>query len=151
MKAKFYMMAIALFALAITGCGKENETPANNLATKVVGEWHCAPEEYDVDVYVSFTADGTFDEYQRVGEGRYRHYAGTWTVNKDELSGVYADGVAWGSSYKVSISGDTMLLTSTNDTAETMTYTKEIIPEEVKQSAIAPFAVRANDNNERWF
>ena len=116
-----------------------------------MGEWHCAPEEYDVDVYVAFTTEGTFDEYQRVGDGRYRHYAGTWEVNKDELSGVYADGVAWGSSYKVAFSGDTMLLTSTNNSAETMTYTKEIIPEEVKESAITPFAVRANDNNERWF
>ncbi|MBO7313058.1 MAG: lipocalin family protein [Alistipes sp.] len=151
MKAKFYMMVAALFALAITGCNKENDTPADNLATKVVGEWHCTPEEYDIDVYVSFTAEGTFDEYQRIGEGRYRHYTGTWAMNKSELSGVYADGTAWGSSYKVSFSGEDMLLTSTNDTAETMTYVKEIIPDEVKHSAIAPFAVRADDMEERWF
>ena len=150
MKSRLFFMAVALVALVITGCGKDNEPSANSLNGKVVGEWHYASEEYDADVYVAFAAEGTFDEYQRLGEGRYRHYSGTWTMNKDVLNGVYDDGVEWGSSYKVVFGDDTMTLTSTNGSAEAIIYVKDIIPEEVKQNAIAPFALRS-DGVERWF
>ena len=148
MRSKLFMMAFALVALAITGCGKE-EPSSNDLATKILGDWHYASKEYDVDVYVTFNADSTFEEYQRLGEGRYRLYTGTWTMKGSELNGVYSDGVNWGSSYKVSFAGDTMTLIATNKSAETLTYTKESVPETVKQSAIEPFDVRSVDI--RWF
>lgn len=152
MKARIYLFATLLFAaLAFVGCGKEKDTPKVNNATKVVGEWHYAPEGMDVDVYVAFTAEGTFDEYQRLGEGRYRHYAGTWSVNKSTLSGVYADGTEWGSSYTLSFDGDTMTLTADNDSAEAIVYTKTTIPAEVKDEAIDPLGSETRAEEERWF
>ena len=151
MKARVYLFIAALVAVfTFAGCKKNNDEPAIDNTAKVVGEWHCAPAEYDVDVYVAFNAEGTFDEYQRIGEGRYRHYNGTWTLNKDILSGVYFDGESWGSDYTVSFADDTMTLTSTNESKETMTYFKETIPADVKSSAIEPFASRTDDTT-RWF
>ena len=62
MKTYIYLFTLCA-ALAFVGCGKENDAPKVDNATKVVGEWHCAPEGYDVDVYVEFVATGEFDEY----------------------------------------------------------------------------------------
>ncbi len=152
MKAQIYLLATLLIAaLAFVGCGKEKDTPKVDNAAKVVGEWHCAPEGMDVDVYVAFDAAGTFDEYQRVGEGRYRHYAGTWSVNKSVLSGVYADGTEWGSTYTLTFEGETMTLTANNDSAEAITYTKVTIPAEVKDEAIEPLGTETRAEEERWF
>ena len=151
MKARIYLLATLLIAaLAFVGCGNE-KTPKVDNAAKVVGEWHCAPEGMDVDVYVAFATEGTFDEYQRIGEGRYRHYAGTWSVNKSELSGVYADGTEWGSSYALSFDGDTMTLTAKNDSEEAIVYTKTVIPAEVKDEAIDPLGSETRAEEERWF
>ena len=154
MKSRLFLLAALFVALASVGCNKEPETPAVDYAKVIVGQWHCAPEGYDVDVYVSFEAEGTFNEYQRLGDGGYRHYTGTWSVEKDVLSGVYSDGVEWGSSYTISFDGANMILTATNDSAEAMTYVQTTIPDDVKNSAIAPFALRSGDIDEadsRWF
>ena len=149
---KTYIYLFTLYAaLAFVGCGKENDAPKVDNATKVVGEWHCAPEGYDVDVYVEFATTGEFDEYQRLGEGRYRHYEGTWSVEKDVLSGVYADGTEWGSSYTLSFDGDSMTLTANNESAETIIYTKTAIPAEVKDEAIEPLGTETRAEVERWF
>ena len=111
MRARIYFIAFALVALAMSGCKKEPQpTPVTDVKAMVVGEWHCAPEAYDIDVYVSFDASGTFDHYQRIEEGRYRHYNGTWSVEGNLLSGVYSDGEAWGSSYNVSFEGSSMVI-----------------------------------------
>ena len=150
MKAKFYLLTLCA-ALAFVGCGKENDAPKVDNATKVVGEWHCAPEGYDVDVYVAFDAAGTFDEYQRLGEGRYRHYEGTWSVEKNVLSGVYTDGTEWGSTYTISFSGYTMTLTANNESAEAIVYTKTEIPAEVKDEAIEPLGSETRAEVEHWF
>lgn len=149
MKAKFYLLTLCA-ALAFVGCGKENDAPKVDNATKVVGEWHCAPEGYDVDVYVAFDAAGTFDEYQRLGEGRYRHYNGTYIVDNGVLSGLYADGTEWGSTYTISFSGDTMTLTANNESAEAIVYTMTTIPEEVKDEAIEPLGSETRAEVEHW-
>jgi hypothetical protein len=154
MKARFYMMALVLCTFALLGCSKE-KAESINLTSLVVGEWHCAPEGYDVDVYVAFDTEGSFNHYQRIGEGRYRHYVGTWFVEKDILNGTYSDGESWGSSYQVSFDGENMILTATNSSEEAIIYTKTTIPDDVKNSAIAPYAAKSvNDNanlDTRWF
>ena len=144
------IMAVLCAALLFVGCGKEKDTPKVNNATKIVGEWHCAPEGYDVDVYVAFDAAGSFEEYQRLGEGRYRHYAGTWSVDKSVLSGVYADGTEWGSTYTLSFEGEIMTLTANNESAEAIVYTKTTIPAEVKDEAIEPLGSETRAE-ECWF
>ena len=139
MKNRVFLFVAAMLAtFALVGCEKSVDAPKVDNAVKLVGEWHCAPESYDVDVYVAFGAQGTFDEYQRLGEGRYRHYEGIWSVEKDQLSGLYADGTEWGSTYTISFSGETMTLTANNDSREVMVYTKTSIPAEVKDGAIEP-------------
>ena len=150
MKAYIYLFTLCA-ALAFVGCGKEKDAPKVDNATKIVGEWHCAPEGYDVDVYVEFAATGEFDEYQRLGEGRYRHYEGTWSVEKSVLSGIYADGTEWGSTYTLSFEDDTMTLMANNDSAEAILYTKTTIPAEVKEEAIAPLGSETRAEEERWF
>ena len=154
MKAKIYsIISVLCAALLFIGCAKEKkqDAPKENDAAMVVGEWHCAPEDYDVDVYVEFAATGEFNEYQRLGEGRYRHYEGTWSVEKSVLSGVYADGTEWGSTYTISFSGDTMTLTANNESAEAIVYTKTTIPAEVKEEAIAPLGSETRAEVEYWF
>ena len=153
MKAKIYsIISVLCAALLFIGCAKEKkqDAPKVDAATKVVGEWHCAPDGYDVDVYVAFDAAGSFEEYQRLGEGRYRHYAGTWSVDKSVLSGVYADGTEWGSTYTLSFEGETMTLTANNESAEAIVYTKTTIPTEVKDEAIEPLGSETRAE-ECWF
>ena len=151
MKAKVLFTAM-LAVLAFVGCGKEKNTPKVDNAAKVAGEWHCAPEGMDVDVYVAFDTDGVFHLYQRVGEGRYRHYDGNWSVEKDVLRGVYSDGEEWGCTYKIAFDGDnTMVLTAMNDLAEALTYVREVIPATVRDESIAPLAARSSaDEQPRW-
>lgn len=113
---------------------------------RIIGSWHCTVEEFDAEVYVSFGEDSTFDLYQRLGEGRYRHYEGTWALDIDILTGVYADNEAWGDSYTVAYADDdTMTLTATIS-GEVMTYLREDIPTEVIEESIA---TRADNAPER--
>ncbi|MBR4028313.1 MAG: hypothetical protein IKJ08_01860 [Alistipes sp.] len=134
----------ALLLVVVTSCEKEPVTEP--VTEKIVGQWHCTPAEMDVDIYVEFCIDGSFNLYQKVGEGRHRHYTGTWNAMSDILSGIYADGSKWGSSYKVSFSEpDTMVLVSQNGSNETMTYTRETIPSDVKDGSIVVRSIFKSD------
>ena len=138
MKRLIYIF-VALLLVVTPGC-KKNGSEATT-ATKLVGQWHCIAEELnvteDVDVYVEFMADKSFNLYQKIGQGRHRHFTGTWSVNGDVLSGLYADGSEWGSSYAVEFSGmDAMKLTAKNGSKEVMTYTRETIPAEVLEGSV---------------
>jgi hypothetical protein len=115
---------------------KPNEQPVEKLADKIIGEWHSTSLAIDGDVYLSFTADGKFDLYQKIGEGRYRLYKGIWNINESTavLSGKYNDDTDWGASYKIVISSNKMTLTSVNEAAEESEYTKAEIPAEVKDN-----------------
>ena len=83
-----------------------------------------------IDVYVSF-GDGTFDLYQKVGEGRYFLYDGTYTLTGNVLSGLYSDGTSWGSDYDISLETDSLVLTAKNGSGEVSTYVRKAIPAEV--------------------
>ena len=85
-----------------------------------------------MNVYVSFTQDGKFELYQQLGTGWYQYHSGTWTLSGTTLSGQYPTGKAWGSSYTVTQSGNTLTLTTPSGN-ETDTYTKTTIPDSVKQ------------------
>lgn len=101
-----------------------------NIPTLIEGEWHYSDDH--CDIYVAFSSASTFELFQRLGEGRYYHYDGTWSLSKGVISGTYSDGTAWGSSYEVDFDGDnTMMLTATNGSSESNTYTRTQIPDEV--------------------
>lgn len=132
MKKSIYIL-IALLLVA-TGCKKDKPV---DYAKLIIGEWHCAPETFEADVYLALDTDGTFDLYQQIGEGRHRHYSGEWEINENVLSGIYSDGQAWGSNYQVSFSGgDAMSLKALNGSEEVMKYSREAIPSEVIEGSI---------------
>lgn len=125
----------ALMLITATGC-KKDEKVIDCKAT-LPGEWHCTPAELDADIYAAFDENGRFDLYQKLGEGRYRHYTGTWECKGNTLSGNYSDGNAWGSSYTVEFTDqDHMTFTALNGSKEVMVYTRESVPSEVKEDCI---------------
>ena len=151
MKRILYMLA-ALALLVTTGC-KKDEKPVDYKGM-LPGEWHCAATEFGVDIYVGFDENGAFDLYQMLGEGRYRHYTGNWSIKGDVLSGTYSDGTSWGSSYKMSFSGeDSMALTAQNGSEDAMAYSRESIPSEVKDGCIdvrSSFGMLNSQPQYRW-
>ena len=134
MKKILFILAV-MTLMVMTGC-KKDEKPIDCKAT-LPGEWHCMPEGIDADVYAAFEEDGSFDLYQKVGEGRHRHYTGTWKCEGHTLSGMYSDGTAWGSSYKMTFTDEnTMILAALNGSEDKMTYSRESIPSDVKDGCI---------------
>jgi len=88
-----------------------------------------------VSVYIDFAADNSFTLYQKIGEGRYTKFEGTYNLNKDaaKLSGSYASGSAWGP-YSASRDGNTLTLASAGD-KEVDTYKKiDSIPASVTEN-----------------
>lgn len=161
---------VMLFALALVGCGDNNELgnePGNGpgegsgnkpapdpsgLASAIVGEWHLnafdgAQTEY-FDVYLEFKAGGSFDMYQRLYTLNYEYYSGSYNVSGSIITGSYDDGKNWLSGYKAEVSADgkTLTMHSQEDISLTSVYTSEAIPEEVKAEAEATRA----DDRERF-
>ena len=114
-------------------------TPTETLASKIAAEWHCEVNEIDADIYLSLDKASTFELYQKIGEGSYRLYKGTWSLNEDTamMTGKYNDGTSWGSGYTVTLSedGGSMTLDPSED-GEDQVYRKTAIPSEVKEKAV---------------
>lgn len=137
MKKILYIMVAVLAFAGCTGEKEEADTPAppvetETLSDQIVGEWHSTSLAVQADIYLSLAGDKTFELYQKIGEGAYRLYRGTWKLEDTVLSGKYNDGESWAASYEVSINGNSLSLTSKNDAAEKSSFTKTDIPEEVK-------------------
>ena len=140
-----------LLVLAACG-GKDNpDTPSptpgggggGGSTTKldVTGSWELSNVEtkvsvgsVNVSVYISFTSDGSFTLYQKIGEGRYTRFTGTYTVSADnKLSGKYSNNAAWGP-YTAAMASGKLTLTSAGG-KEVDTYTKiSAIPSSVTQN-----------------
>ncbi len=141
-------MAIALLA----GCnGSENggdnpggTTPGGTvekpktLTEKIAGEWHCSPSNIDAEIYVNFTADGKFELYQKITEGAFRLYRGTWTADETKMviNGKYNDGEAWGSSYSIVLSEDLNSMTFKDSAGIEYVYSRQAIPASVKENSV---------------
>lgn len=109
------------------------------LAEKIAGEWHCVVSDMDADIYLSLASDNKFELYQKVGEGAYRLYRGTWSLDEKTavLTGKYNDGEAWGSGYGVVLSEDENTLTlDPSADGEDQTFRKESIPSDVKDGCV---------------
>ena len=112
MMKKILLILASLAILA--GCHKEPAAPS----VDVVGAWELSSVTTrvmvggeQVSVYLVFSASGSFDIYQKIGAGRYTHFTGSYTLNKDEkyLLGEYADGTKWGP-YEASLEETTLSL-----------------------------------------
>ena len=131
------IICVVLAILAITGCGKKKIK-----ALDISGDWKLVSIESkarigneEIDVYLRFDKEGTFEMYQMLGTGRYRQFKGSWQLTESILSGTYADGSAWGSSYEVTLDeGKTLTLASTSGN-EVDVYQSSTIPNEVIATA----------------
>lgn len=110
------------------------------MVAQLAGEWHYAGEENGVaeDIWVSFAEDGTFEMYQKIGEGPYWLTKGEFELDPETkvLSGVYSDRYPWKYSYKVSISDKTLTMSAVELEGYTVIYGKERIPVEVRQKSL---------------
>ncbi len=151
MMKKLFALAAVLLTIAACG-GKDNpDTPSptpgggggGGSTTKldVTGSWELSNVEtkvsvgsVNVTVYISFTSDGSFTLYQKIGEGRYTRFTGTYTVSADnKLSGKYSNNAAWGP-YTAAMASGKLTLTSAGG-KEVDTYTKiSSIPTSVTQN-----------------
>ncbi|MCR5408082.1 MAG: hypothetical protein K6E61_03140 [Bacteroidales bacterium] len=115
----FVMAALAALAFAFSGCKPDNpeeggeQTPKSPLA----GSWELtgvatkvSVGNVDVSVYLLFT-DTDFEIYQKIGEGRYTKFEGTYVYGSDKtLSGKYSNSRPWGP-YAVEFASDNKTLT----------------------------------------
>ena len=96
------LLTAAAAALLFLGCGPvQPEKPKFD----VTGSWELISVDTkvsigdtEVSVYLDFSADGSFALYQKLGEGRYSAFSGTWGLDLEasQLSGTYSDATAWG-------------------------------------------------------
>ena len=143
MMKKLFALAAVLLTIAACG-GKDNpDTPSptpgaggsgggGSTTTKVdvTGSWELIGVEtkvsvgsVNVSVYITFDSGGSFTLYQKIGEGRYSVFTGTYTMSSDnKLSGKYSNNAAWGP-YTAALSGGKLTLTSAGG-KEVDTYTK---------------------------
>ena len=145
MKSLKIWSIIALFAMALVGCGGDKDDDkggnGNNEVinqTDIYGKWHLmtlcdATPEFDV--YIEFTKDGQFNIYQQVWTLTYEHYTGTFNVNGGVLSGKYSDGSAWTGSYNYSVANSKLTLTNVDNSDEVNVYVACKIPAEVIEEA----------------
>lgn len=122
------MLAVAA-VLAFASCVKSEDAVVKELA----GDWYYETVEADtpVQVYVSFAKDMTFELYQKVGEGAFRKYSGTYTFDGTLLDGVYSDKAPWKEAKTVTIDGDNLTAVGVK-TGETITYVRKLVPATVR-------------------
>ena len=129
-------MILFLAAFTLFACKKTAEP------VDLVGEWQLASYETKavsigtekVDIWLKFTSDGQFELYQKLGDGRYRPYKGTYTLTENILSGKYSTGAAWGTQYEVSRDATRLTLTDHPNGRETQVFTAASIPSTVLEN-----------------
>lgn len=122
----------ASFILA--GCGNGNgEGGKEKNPLDITGTWELTGIEITkaaqlgdetIEVVITFNADKTFSLSQVLGAGRPKEFSGTWALTETTLTGKYANGKAWGSSYEISIENGTLTMTPESG-AEIYSYRKK--------------------------
>lgn len=128
MKKALYILAAILL---IAACNKEKPVEKG-----ICDQWHSTSLSADGDIYLSLTKDNKFELYQQIGDGRHRLYRGTYNFENDILTGKYNDGEDWAYSYQVVLAGDTMTLTTLDESAQESVFKRESIPAEIKGGSI---------------
>ena len=134
---------MAIFTVSAISCTKEGTETDRTVDPAYVGEWHLTKAVSEgveipdaLEVYLCLMADGTFELYQKSPEDqmRYDKYTGTWYCTEGLLVGEYSDGTPWGAKYTPVLSGNKLVLKST-DLMEVQTYEKGVLAEEEKEDA----------------
>ncbi len=118
MMKKILTWAALLLALAACGEKEKIDEPVST-QIDVTGYWEltsvatkASVGSVNVSVFLEFASNGNFTLYQKIGEGRYTRFTGSYTLSSDnQLSGSYAGGSAWGP-YNAALSGGSLVLTS---------------------------------------
>ncbi len=124
--------------LLLSACNKSPK----KADTDISGEWTMVSSDGmdmdEVSVYLSFTQTKEFDLYQKLGEGRYRHYSGTYNLTDNILSGTYKDGSKFADSYLITLEADktVLIMKSQNGAGLESRYEKSTIPSEVKSESL---------------
>lgn len=137
MKKMLYLLAVAaIFA----GCQRTPEDKKEKI--DVVGTWElisvatkASVGSVSVDVYVDFVAGGQFTLFQKIGEGRYTKFSGTYNLDTEaaQLTGKYEGGSSWGP-YTAAREGDSLILTTAGG-KEVDTYRKvDSVPASVTEN-----------------
>lgn len=133
MKSRVLILVAALLSalVSFSSCKKEEKT------LDVKGEWELTEVKMatksalvgaeTVTVYLNLAEDGSFAMYQMVGDGRFVAFSGSWKLAGSTLSGTYADGTGWASSYEVSVEKSTLTMT-TEDGLDVFVYKACTIP-----------------------
>lgn len=130
---KHIILALVAVLTLICSC-KEEEKPLD-----IIGTWGITSIQtksatlggQTVDIYLTFKDDSTFELYQMIGQGRYSHFSGTWTLVETTLDGKYSDGTAWGSSYQIAQNEDRTTLTL-SCTGEDYNYNRTSLPSDIE-------------------
>lgn len=130
------ILMAAVAVLFAVGCQKEE----SQLKEMLVGDWHYSGTEQgvDEDVWLSFSANGTFDIYQKMGDGVHWHSAGRYSINAESkvITGVYDDNTKWADDYKFSVSGSTLVMKGVNNESYSVSYSRGNLPDEVVDKAL---------------
>jgi hypothetical protein len=129
-------------ALGLASCTKVDKN-----VEKISGEWYWQGTEADVDleIYLAFNKDNTFDLFQKIGDGAFRHYTGTFNFDGKTLNGVYSDKTAWRYSYEALVDGNNLTLSYIGE-ERSLTYVRKSIPFTVKQHHTEPLKSMADEN-----
>ena len=103
--------------------------------------WRGAAPSFDI--YLSITEDGVVTLYQRMTSRLWETYYSTVEFENGIISGIYTDGVAWGASYSVTMSENTMTWTDTSDSTDVSVYTRCTLPNFENDSTRAAINVGA--------
>ena len=81
MKMKKIVFFISALMIMVSCGEKGGKQPELTLEQKLCTEWHSTAMPLDgADIYLSFGEDNTFELYQKIVEGAYRLYRGTWNL-----------------------------------------------------------------------
>lgn len=108
----------------------------------VAGEWKLRSFNGSSDlpyiIYLRITAANGFELYQHFTSPGYDAFSGAISLMDGCLSGIYDDGVLWGTTYDLQLSGDTMIWTDRQDAGDVSVYERCDIPAEVNATRAVP-------------
>lgn len=105
--------------------------PGDTDTSDIAGTWRLAEwrgEEPSFDVYLDIKADGIVTLWQRITTREWELYYSSVSIDDSIISGVYSDGVAWSTSYGISLGEDSMTWVATNDSSDVSVYVPAELP-----------------------
>ena len=129
MKKILYLAACLLLMAACSKPDDPKKPGGDDTPASVVGCWELSDVatkasvgSVNVRVFIQFSADDTFLLYQKIGEGRFTVFSGTFKYLDGKLSGTYSNNASWGP-YGASVTASKLTLTTAGG-KEVDTYVK---------------------------